>query len=88
MVGPWRGAELSSVVTLVAAGHKCRDEMAECGDEDFDAPIISTTKFGFIVELTDLFIEGLAPSTRFPATSTLIRRTSARSWGSRRGREF
>jgi ribonuclease R len=30
------------------------------GDE-FDALIISTTKFGFFVELTDLFVEGLVP---------------------------
>ena len=29
--------------------------------EDFDALIISVTKFGFFVELTDLFIEGLVP---------------------------
>ena len=29
--------------------------------DDFDALIISTTKFGFFVELTDMFIEGLVP---------------------------
>jgi ribonuclease R len=29
--------------------------------EDFDSLIISVTKFGFFVELTDLFIEGLVP---------------------------
>ena len=29
--------------------------------EDFDGFIISVTKFGFFVELTDLFIEGLVP---------------------------
>jgi len=29
--------------------------------EDFDALIISVTKFGFFVELTDLFVEGLVP---------------------------
>src|SRR3989442_1109137 len=29
--------------------------------EDFDGLIISITKFGFFVELTDLFIEGLVP---------------------------
>jgi ribonuclease R len=29
--------------------------------EDFDALIISTTKYGFFVELTDMFIEGLVP---------------------------
>ncbi|MGH8163199.1 MAG: ribonuclease R family protein, partial [Rhodanobacteraceae bacterium] len=35
------------------------------GDE-FDALIISTTKFGFFVELTDLFIEGLVPIDTLP----------------------
>jgi len=30
------------------------------GDE-FDGLIISVTKFGFFVELTDLFVEGLVP---------------------------
>jgi ribonuclease R len=29
--------------------------------EEFDALIISVTKFGFFVELTDMFIEGLVP---------------------------
>ncbi|MGA8027094.1 MAG: VacB/RNase II family 3'-5' exoribonuclease [Bryobacteraceae bacterium] len=35
------------------------------GDE-FDALIISTTKFGFFVELTELFIEGLVPIDSLP----------------------
>ncbi|HZU31782.1 MAG TPA: RNB domain-containing ribonuclease, partial [Candidatus Angelobacter sp.] len=29
--------------------------------EDFDAMVVSVTKFGFFVELTELFIEGLVP---------------------------
>jgi ribonuclease R len=29
--------------------------------EDFDGLIISVTKYGFFVELTDLFVEGLIP---------------------------
>jgi ribonuclease R len=29
--------------------------------EDFDGLIVSVTKFGFFVELTDLFVEGLVP---------------------------
>jgi len=36
------------------------------GDE-FDALIISTTKFGFFVELTGLFVEGLVPIDTLPA---------------------
>ena len=35
------------------------------GDE-FDALIISTTKFGFFVELTDFFVEGLVPIETLP----------------------
>ena len=35
--------------------------MQERVGDEFDALIISTTKFGFFVELTDLFIEGLVP---------------------------
>ncbi len=35
------------------------------GDE-FDALIISTTRFGFFVELQDLFIEGLVPIDTLP----------------------
>src|SRR5579872_543262 len=33
--------------------------------EDFDGLIISVTKFGFFVELTDLFVEGLVPLNTF-----------------------
>jgi len=35
--------------------------MADRVGEDFDGLIISVTKFGFFVELTDMFIEGLVP---------------------------
>jgi ribonuclease R len=34
--------------------------------DDFDALIISTTKFGFFVELTELFVEGLVPIETLP----------------------
>jgi ribonuclease R len=37
--------------------------MADRVGEDFDGLIISVTKFGFFVELTDMFIEGLVPLT-------------------------
>ena len=35
--------------------------MADRVGEDFDALIISVTKYGFFVELADMFIEGLVP---------------------------
>jgi len=34
--------------------------------EEFDALIISTTKFGFFVELSEFFIEGLVPVETLP----------------------
>jgi ribonuclease R len=34
--------------------------------EEFDALIISTTKYGFFVELTELFVEGLVPLETLP----------------------
>jgi ribonuclease R len=36
--------------------------------EDFDGLIISVTKFGFFVELTDLFVEGLVPLNTLPTS--------------------
>jgi ribonuclease R len=35
--------------------------MAERVGEDFDGLIVSVTKFGFFVELTEMFVEGLVP---------------------------
>lgn len=35
--------------------------MEDRAGEEFDALIISTTKFGFFVELVELFVEGLVP---------------------------
>jgi ribonuclease R len=35
--------------------------MSDRVGEDFDGLIISVTKYGFFVELTDLFVEGLVP---------------------------
>ncbi|MFI5111059.1 MAG: RNB domain-containing ribonuclease, partial [Terriglobales bacterium] len=37
--------------------------------EDFDGLVISVTKFGFFVELTDLFVEGLVPLNTLDANS-------------------
>jgi ribonuclease R len=40
--------------------------MEERVGDEFDALIISTTKFGFFVELTELFVEGLVPLETLP----------------------
>jgi ribonuclease R len=43
--------------------------------EDFDGLIISVTKFGFFVELTDLFVEGLVPLNTLDSSDTNDRYT-------------
>jgi ribonuclease R len=43
--------------------------------EDFDGLIISVTKFGFFVELTDLFVEGLVPLNTLGANGNYDRYT-------------
>ncbi len=57
--------------------------------EDFDGLIISVTKFGFFVELTDLFVEGLVPLntliddryTYHEATRQIIGQRSRKTYG-------
>ena len=56
--------------------------------EDFDGLIISATKYGFFVELTDLFVEGLVPLTTLTTTATPITKTRARSSASIRRKIF
>ena len=53
--------------------------------EEFDALIISTTRFGFFVELEDLFIEGLVPMETLGANGSATTRTRARSSASGAG---
>ncbi len=52
------------------------------GDE-FDALIISTTKFGFFVELTELFIEGLVPIDTLPGDRFLYHENGRKIIGER-----
>ena len=56
--------------------------------EDFDGLITSVTKFGFFVELTDLFVEGLVPLNTLTDDRTRSTRTRARLLGSGRGRNI
>ena len=72
--GPIKPEELHSIAEESSQSERRADE-AERGlmewkkmkfmerriGEDFDGLIISVTKFGFFVELTDLFVEGLVP---------------------------
>ena len=56
--------------------------------EDFKALIISATKFGFFVELTDLFIEGLVPIDTLPGDRYSYNENTRKIVGQRTRREF
>jgi ribonuclease R len=59
--------------------------------EDFDALILSATKYGFFVELTDLFVEGLVPIQTLGALDNdyyTYRENTREIIGERWGRRF
>ncbi len=56
--------------------------------EEFDALIISTTQFGFFVELADLFIEGLVPIDTLPGDRYTYHENMRKIIGERTRREF
>jgi ribonuclease R len=56
--------------------------------EEFDALIISTTKFGFFVELETLFIEGLAPMDVLPGDRYFYDENTRKITGQRTRRTF
>ena len=62
--------------------------MAERVGEDFDALIISTTKYGLFVELTDLFVEGLVPIDTLPGDQYTYQENVRKIVGKRTRREF
>jgi ribonuclease R len=62
--------------------------MEERVGEEFGALIISTAKFGFFVELEDLFIEGLVPVDTLPGDRFLYHENVRRIIGERTRREF
>src|SRR6267154_308186 len=57
------------------------------GDE-FDALVISTTRFGFFVELQDLFIEGLVPMDSLQGDRYQYRENTRQIIGMRHRRQF
>src|SRR4029077_8396095 len=57
------------------------------GDE-FPALIISTTRFGFFVELEDLFIEGLVPLDTLPGDRYLYHENVRKIIGERSRRQY
>ncbi len=56
--------------------------------EDFDAIILSCTKYGFFVELDELFIEGLVPIGTLTDDRYVFRDTDRQIVGMRNGRIF
>jgi ribonuclease R len=56
--------------------------------EDFNAIILSCTKYGFFVELDDLFIEGLVPIATLQDDRYFFRDTDRQIVGARNGRVF
>jgi ribonuclease R len=62
--------------------------MADRIGEDFDALVISTTKYGLFVELTDLFIEGLVPIDTLPGDQYTYQENVRKVVGKRTRRQF
>ncbi len=56
--------------------------------EDFNAIILSCTKYGFFVELDDLFIEGMVPLSSLQDDRYFFRDTDRQIVGARNGRVF
>jgi ribonuclease R len=56
--------------------------------EDFDALVISATKYGLFVELRDLFVEGLIPIDMLPGDRYTYRENARKIVGEHSRREF
>lgn len=56
--------------------------------EEFSALITSTTRFGFFVELENLFVEGLVPIDTLPGDRYLFQENARKIVGQRTRREF
>jgi ribonuclease R len=62
--------------------------MAERVGQDFDALVISATKYGLFVELADLFVEGLIPIDTLPGDQYTFQENVRKITGKRSRREF
>jgi ribonuclease R len=56
--------------------------------EEFDGLIISTAKFGFFVELSDLYVEGIVPIDTLPGERFLYHENTRKIIGERSRRQF
>lgn len=62
--------------------------MVEHVGDEFDALIISTTRYGFFVELADMFVEGLVPIDTLPGDRFGFQENSRKIVGDRTRRTF
>jgi ribonuclease R len=94
-------AELSAIATESSQAERRADDaereliewkkirfMEDRVGEDFNAIILSCTKYGFFVELDSLFIEGLVPIATLQDDRYIFRDTDRQIVGTRNGRVF
>jgi ribonuclease R len=99
--GPTPEAELSAIAGESSQSERRADDaereliewkkikfMQDRVGEDFHAIILSCTKYGFFVELDELFIEGLVPLTSLQDDRYMFRDTDRQIVGTRNGRVF
>jgi ribonuclease R len=101
MEGPIPEAELGAIAVESSQSERRADDaereliewkkikfMQDRVGEDFHAIILSCTKYGFFVELDDLFIEGLVPLATLQDDRYMFRDTDRQIVGTRNGRVF
>src|SRR5271154_4023607 len=101
MEGPIPEAELGAIAAESSQSERRADDaereliewkkikfMQDRVGEDFNAIILSCTKYGFFVELDDLFIEGLVPLSSLQDDRYFFRDTDRQIVGTRNGRVF
>ena len=99
--GPIPEAELGAIASESSQSERRADDaereliewkkikfMQDRVGEDFNAIILSCTKYGFFVELDDLFIEGLVPLATLQDDRYMFRDTDRQIVGTRNGRVF
>jgi ribonuclease R len=99
--GPIPEAELAAIATESSQSERRADDaereliewkkikfMQDRVGEDFNAIILSCTKYGFFVELDNLFIEGLVPLATLQDDRYMFRDTDRQIVGTRSGRVF
>jgi ribonuclease R len=99
--GPMPEAELGAIAAESSQAERRADDaereliewkkikfMQDRVGEDFNAIILSCTKYGFFVELDDLFIEGLVPLSSLQDDRYMFRDTDRQIVGTRNGRVF